>query len=1034
MKRKLIHYLTALLVLSACATVYREAANRLLRAPEVAIVIPRPPTSKAGLKDSLADLFPAGAWQLGDCKRLLTGNGALLFQNWHQTSEDHWKLEPITIVVGRGLESDGSDAPIVLTAEEGAEVQFAESLDVMGGSAPPIKMGRMIGEVRIKRFGDAKPGENLDVTTGNVRIDNRKVWTTEQIIMQVGGASMRGRDLTIHLAASANRAASNSAPSSILDRMELVYLDELKIPLDPPERAATQPRRIGPSKSPRRNGVVTIHCDNGLVYDFALDQLSLRKAIRMVRTGGGPKPDTFRCETLDLVLRDPADRSMKRNGPLDWIDRVNATGLPAIVDLPSQQFRLAAEEIDFDALGGLLRAGGNQPVAIKRGVITASLTQLAYQFDPKLPEQIGTVDARGLGEVSVADPGVAIRRFKWRDGFRLQPLDDTTLKSIQGKQQSSRLGLRVDGQVQATLADGGEFKAGAIEGVLVADSRPLSDEKPPATSLTSRPALQQPADRSRPRFTFRPEVFHATDSVDIESSAIAMQTNQLSLYFEQAAAPVGSGTRARSPDSASGVSDWVIQPTPSDGRRAPVARPRPSLKGDLITAKLLVTPDGLDARDLSIRGNVVVRHQVRTGESMMPIELVGDTLRLQRSATQQGGGRDYLQLGSGPESPARFLMGDGYFVGPTIKVWPHDNVVQVDGAGELQVPRQVLASAGKPRSEDVTKKPSIQWQVPPHCQWLGSMQFDGQTALLDGGVKIDATIASGESPWITTMAGQAMEIALDRSIELLDQASMKAATVAQISLFRSDQQPVTVRSEQRAADQAPEAIHLLTADRLSFMPADGGKLLGTGPGSYRGWMMTDRNSSILSPRASETEHLGNQVLQGVHLKFRNALEGDLTNRTLAFTGGVRAGVRKLNGWDEHVDVDQMQRLAMDESTLQCERLQFGITPGIPEDVRNIPGMPTPWEMEASGGVLVRARTDRGLIEGDASRASYASRKSWLLIEGSPAQSASFKQTTPEGKPGFQMRYPQMALNLKTYELEFLMEDAKIGNLPQPPRR
>ena len=97
-------------------------------------------------------------------------------------------------------------------------------------------------------------------------------------------------------------------------------------------------------------------------------------------------------------------------------------------------------------------------------------------------------------------------------------------------------------------------------------------------------------------------------------------------------------------------------------------------------------------------------------------------------------------------------------------------------------------------------------------------------------------------------------------------------------------------------------------------------------------------------------------------------------------------------------------------------------------------MPTPWEMKAEGGIIVRTNTEsRGLIEGTAGRASYESKKSWLNVEGTAGKSAFIRQTWPGGKPGFQTHSPRMLINMKTYEFQTIMEDAMINNLQIPNR-
>ncbi|MCO8124414.1 hypothetical protein NHH03_21925 [Stieleria sp. TO1_6] len=1046
------NYLTALCVMTLCAGAYRVAASQLLKVPKVTIVAPRPPTEKPELKQGLADLFPADAWQRGDCKRLLTSNGALLCKELRQISEDRWRLEPLTIVIGRGLSDDDADAPIVLTAPEGAEIQFAQSLDMIGGNAPPIKMGRMIGDVVIERVNAEKPSEKMRVETQNVRIDNQKVWTTERITMQVGDAELRGRDMTIYLASSAASATKAKTPATILDRMDLVYLEELRIPLNQDSLDARKPRRIGstaqPADQPTDHGVVSIRCKNGMVYDFALDRLSLRESIVMSRSVEDQVVDRFDCDTLDLVLRDPANRTLVRRSPLDWIDRVRATGKPAMINLSTYDLQLAAESIEFDAVGGLLRAesdtdestpgASQQGVQIRRGNVQAHLARLAYQFNPDAPKEIGTIDAMGAGLVTINDPAFALRHLQWTEGFNLEPLSRATVDAVKQKQEQSKLGLRIDGAVEARLADGGVIQAGSIEGVL----KPHYVDEPTGHDLASTSdSISPPQPETESKLTLIPEVFHASNAVSINSNQILANMNQLSLYFEQAAdlanrapsANLMSGSPGQSRPKPKGIlAGLVSQPESTDQLRTPVARPRPTLSGDLVSALLLLTPHGIEAKDLSINGNVFVKHQVESGTQVLPVEMNGDSLRLQGIAASQASGRNYLQLGSGPQSPARLKMGDGFFVGPMIKVWPNENVVQVSGAGELKIPTEMLPT--KSRS-NVTQQPDrgskLEWVSAPHCRWGGEMQFDGQYAEITGGVQIDTELINGDEPWTATMTGDAMEIALTHPVELLDRTTMAAAEIATINLVQLNRQPVTVRAEQLAVDQTPKARHLITANRLEFTPGAGGQFRGLGPGWYRGWLLTNQSNSILSADVAVTENRGRQVLQGVHLTFREELQGDLENETLAFTGGVRSGVRKLQSWDEVVDVDQMQRLAVGEMTMDCQRLQFGITPGVPDDLRRLPGMPTPWEMIAQDGVIVRSNTaERGLIQGNASRASYVSKQSRLLIEGSAQRSAMVKQTLPSGEQGFQMRMPRLAINLKTYETEMIMEDAQIDRLPQ----
>ncbi|GAG30553.1 unnamed protein product, partial [marine sediment metagenome] len=228
MLQRLIHYVTALTLLSGVAIAYHNTLAPWLQPPHVDKVV-MGPDHVLQPDDSLDDLFAEGAWQRGSCKRLQTSSGMLLFQHWTQTAQDEWKLWPITVVIGRGMSGATDQTPVIIDADQGAEIKFAKSLDMMSGGAPPIQRGRMIGNVHIYRSGNHDQAHALDIQTANVGIDKRKIWTTEPIRMNVGQARLVGRDLTIHLSGQANTAGGGS--SAILDRMELIYLDQLVMPL-----------------------------------------------------------------------------------------------------------------------------------------------------------------------------------------------------------------------------------------------------------------------------------------------------------------------------------------------------------------------------------------------------------------------------------------------------------------------------------------------------------------------------------------------------------------------------------------------------------------------------------------------------------------------------------------------------------------------------------------------------------------------------------------------------------------------------------
>ncbi|MGB7328505.1 MAG: hypothetical protein WBD31_26750, partial [Rubripirellula sp.] len=119
---RLTQYFSALIFLIALAVVYTNALSPLMTAPNVELIALRKSPERSG-DDSLNDLFAEGAWQRGSCKRLQTSHGVLLFENWEQTDDAHWKLWPITVVIGRGMGNDDEEDPVIVEAPEGAELK-----------------------------------------------------------------------------------------------------------------------------------------------------------------------------------------------------------------------------------------------------------------------------------------------------------------------------------------------------------------------------------------------------------------------------------------------------------------------------------------------------------------------------------------------------------------------------------------------------------------------------------------------------------------------------------------------------------------------------------------------------------------------------------------------------------------------------------------------------------------------------------------------------------------------------------------------
>ncbi len=970
MLARITQYLTALIFLSGSAVIYQNVVTPFMRPPKVDVIaMADAPVMRSD--HSLGDLFPEGSWQRGRCKTLQTSDGMLLFENWKQIGDDQWKLWPISVVIGRGMSGEQNGSPIIIDAAEGAEIKFTESLDVMSGGAPPIRRGRIIGNVIIYRDAGNDQRKSLRLRTANVGIDNRKIWTTEAIEMNVGRARLAGRDLTIHLSG-----PTGSAGATMLDRMELIYLDQLVMPLEAKAKAGMPLSEPGKREAP---GVISVHCGGRVEYDFALDQLLLRDSVSLVHQVPGQPADQFDCQTLEMILNDPANDMIDRNAPLDWLVEIVATGSPAIAKLPSLDAELTAEEIEFNAVAGLIRANGSRGIRVRRGAITARLASLVYQFDPRNPETIGAIDALGAGIVHVEDPAIPLRKAQWREGFKLRPAGLATAREL-----NTNLEFWVDGDIKASLTDGGQFQADAIAGVLTPEKNAGDDSKS----------------------TLVPDRFEITGNVEIDTAAIAAKTQRLLLFFVGEPNPQPRDLEGDDSESPSSLRQWVAQPQGENGIVDPIARPRPTIRGDSISAQLRRNESGLSAKKLSVNGSVEVLHHLKSGDQTLPARLTGEYLQL-----IDGGGEDVLQLGSGVGTPARFELGDGFFSGPQIQVRTSDNIIWINDAGEFQMPTAALPTSVTGESDG-----NVKWIKPPHCRWQGEMIFDGRTAVLSDGVDITASLVNGREPWDLHMTGDRLQVDLSEGVQVRDMKAMRKATIQKVSLMKGPDRPVLVQALRRAPDGVLEGKHLIQAAKLTMTPHDGGKMIGQGPGWYRGWMVPKSGESLFGLDEEPDVESDETQLTGIHLIFNDSMQADLTARKLDFLRGIRVGIRSIPDWDKAFDAKTMDSISVGESTLDCDRLRFTIEPGhVPS--RRIAGAPTPWEMEATSGVVFRTRSDRGLLEGTASRAAYSSSKDLFTVEGAPNRAAIFRQTLPDGSKGPEGAVRTMSIRPRTMKIE-----------------
>lgn len=1087
MMPRLAQYLFAFTVLGMACAVYQSTFAVWVEPgslPEIAMA-----ASPAIRKDDgLNSLFAPDAWQRGNCKRLKTRDFTLLFENWEQISGDQWKLWPVSVVLGTD-----SKSPLVLDAAEGAEIKFTESLDVMSGGAPPIERGRMIGSVRIhnQHFADAQssprtqvpPSAQTNPTSGSqasqkrrinieasdVGIDHRKIWTTQPIRAQLGDVKLVGRDLTLHLSTTGGIVTGGDNALAMLDRLELIYLDELTIPLtdgglwdasdvakpQQPRQVPGRPMPLGRERiadSPPSSGLATVHCRGRVTYQFATGELALvdHVEVRHQASVNLATIDTFRCDELRMRFADLLAKRKRGEELPDYLLSMVALGRPARATLPSFDVDLAAGQIELDTRAGLVRMGGPAGVLVSYAGNRWQFGQVNYMLHPTDPKLLGTFEAIGKGRMDVAKKlDVPVTELQWTSGVKLERTG-----------ANEEFTLTMDGDVAAAMTDGGTFRCDTARLVLQSSADGALPSSPAATlSQTSMQLI--------------PKHFQAIGKeVRLNTPVIDIATRLLNLYFEVVPTTSNAPATSTTANSSEGLNPtetaksdgalrrWVKQPgsekvdTTLVANSTPVASDPPSIHGDTITAKLRLSDGSVTARDLTVVGNVSLRHEIQSQSGALPAVMSGDSLAL-----IDGGGNDILQIGSGVDRPARFDLGDGFFVGPMIQVRMADNVVWIRDAGEFQLPTQILpqVSSVLPRGQmmPIDAQPSsnairqdnalppefsvqaaskIEWLSPPRCRWKGQMVFDGRTAVLTDGVDIHATIVAGDERdvWDMQLTGDQLQVVLDQDVKVRDVESVKSATVDHVLITGSPTNPLFVTANQLTADGTRKARHVLAAPQLTLTPKSG-LLNGAGPGWYRAWMQMGAASPFTQPvanRYTTSREMANpgtalSSMFGVHLVYQKSLDANLNTKSLDFISHVRIAARHVGTWDDLIDVAQMQGLRLGESTLDCDRLRLAI-----DGTRAWAPIADAWQLEAMANIAFQTRNEKGLFHGTADRASYEASKDIFLIEGSPGRAAIINQTLPTGQPGISASVNRMMVNPKTMEVQnYEFQRLQLGTLP-----
>ncbi|MAI73129.1 MAG: hypothetical protein CMM01_19785 [Rhodopirellula sp.] len=998
MLNKIRQYLIALTVVLAMAVAYQTLVTPQLHPPKVKWMhaATMPPLTR--FNDSIKGLFPdEDCWQRSGCTILKTVDGMLLFRDWVDLDNNKFRLSPLSIVVGGGLKSGQSSAPIMIDAPQGAEIQFNRSLEMGRGPTPAIERGRVIGPVVVKAMGDENEHGGLLVHTSNIGLDSQKIWTTDEFDLSSEGLSMRGRDLTLHLTKT-----GKGIPE--LERVELIYLYGLKYSVDE-------------TKS------MDFACDGRVEYQFTQRTLEMREAVSLAYRDGD-QLSTFNCDSLECVLADPELESgsgKASSSVTDQFEKITAVGQPVVLKSGTMRADFSANRIEVTSgSGGRLGilATGASGVKVNSagwgGTFEELKCNLQMGDEPRLLQLL--VD--GFGRAFFRDDSGTVGDISWATSFKLgeaAAVGKGGLASSVGA--NSGLTQKQPDAVNNGVRRKFDFVIGGdVKGRFGLSSASTADRKTSGQFgartlagavkvLTSRPTGGPLAGRATPqKNTCLPDWISLQDDVRISTDSVDAETDELLLFFDQAQF-LTNAKQAR-PEASVPVAA-VVAPSSVE----PVIRKaheRQTIKGQRISAKFAVANDDRwTPQKVNVEGDVSIQYMHQHEGVSLPAKLTGDALQYEGQL-----GSDVVQLKGKAQEPARLDVGDGFFVGPMIQLRPSQNILWMNSAGEFQLPSALMQGAAE--SADPT---AVQWVHAPHCRWRGELLFDGNTVVLSEGIDITASVLSGGDAMDLHLTGDRLQVDLAGKVEMMKPSQVQEIEIQRVTITETKERPVEIQLVRLAAGEDAQSKHLLYTRKLEFTPTElGGVIKGFGPGWYRGWLPSKE---------------GPVPYTGVHLTFKDSMQARVETKTLDFLGGVRIGKRGVAGFDApFFDASTMDSISVGDSTLDCDRIRVNADPAgalAGAYGRNA----SPWELEAVDGVVFRDMgAKNGLLVGTASRVTYSNSKDLFKIDGSPNRPAFFELTNSDGTPRAKGTVRTMTVRVSTKEVENMILESLDIAAPQ----
>lgn len=625
-------------------------------------------------------LFADGSWELDRPKVLETDRGTLIFDDYRTLPNSRMQLNRCTLVLQTGKGDTANRRPVVLRATEGAILFFDGELNIPRGEFGRLIGGELAGEVTIHSPPTPGANDGLEITTRDVRIEERRIWTPGDVAFRYGPNSGSGGDfsITMHPPAKARKPSRAESNLGRLKAFELVRVDKIEIQV-PADRLSPSPSESAAPLAPAisRTTPIEIRCRGSLEFDFDESTLTLNDHVDVVRHNLDGPSDQLNCQELrvDFNSPDPAEKVEGESSIKFAPQQLVAIGFPAILRADSYGAYVRGEELKYDFV--------KQRISIRNLTAPDSDTVLLGNKDFELKskwlwyelregKQLGSMRAGGPGRVT-GKLGKDEQAFEasWQSEVVLQPFEGSDVLSLVG-------GAHV------TVEAAGALTADELHVYL--GEQPRRDDRA-ASAITA-------------------ERIKAIGNVQFDSPRIAGTIQDVQIWLKQPASP----NVARDNVSPNGPNQSPLFPTP------------PTASDEQPVQKLFVQAERLNA-ELQLGDNpeliqLAAQGEVHCVEQVPPGAASGISLDCNIFQILDGATDNPIITVSGDErAPARVSAQGAQLVGNAIEIHQGSNRAFINGAGQMTLPRP--------------QTPRAPWFV----RWQRHMRFDGQRAVFDGDVQ-----------------------------------------------------------------------------------------------------------------------------------------------------------------------------------------------------------------------------------------------------------------------------------------------------------